>query len=176
MNHQPFEEWLLDDKPLDPEQQRELQNHMRTCESCTAVAESNLALRTARLVGPAPGFSARWQVRLVTARESERRRARIGTLVFTLGGLALLALLAGPTLLSILEEPAEWIAMVVQTLLFSFTLLAALVEASSILLRVIPSIVPPFAWLVLFSAMSGLGLLGSISIWRLTRLPQGVQQ
>ena len=176
MNHQPFEEWLLDDKPLDPEQQRELQNHMRTCESCTAVAESNLALRSARLVGPAPGFSARWQARLVAARVSQRRRALIGTLVFTLGGLALLTWLAGPTLLWILEEPADWIAMVVQTLLFSYALLAALAEAGSIFLRVFPGIVPPFVWLVLFSAICGLGLLGSVSIWRLTRLPQGVQQ
>jgi hypothetical protein len=175
MNHRPFEDWLLDDLPLTPEQSRELQAHLRGCDSCSAIAESNLALRSARLTSPAPGFTARWQERLVMERQTQRRRARIGSMVFSMGGLILLALLTGPTLLSLIASPAEWIAMLVRTLLFAYTLLAALLEVGSILFRVLPGFVPPFAWLVLLSAFSGLGLLGSVSIWRLTRLPQGVQ-
>ncbi len=31
MNHRPFEDWLLDDQPLTPEQKRDLQSHLRTC-------------------------------------------------------------------------------------------------------------------------------------------------
>lgn len=175
MNYRPFEDWLLDDLPLTSEQNRDLQTHLRVCDSCSAIAEANLALRSARLVSPAAGFSARWEERMVAARRIQRQRALIGSLVFALVGLFLLGMLIGPTLLSLIGSPAEWISMLVRTVLVSYTLLVAMVEVSSVIFRVLPGFVPPFMWLVLLSTMSGLGLLGSVSIWRLTRLPQGVQ-
>lgn len=174
MNHRPFEDWLLEDQFLTPEQKRELDAHLRTCKSCTALAESNLALRSARVVAPAPGFSARWQQRLVLARQAERRRTLIGTLFFSIGGLLLLALLAGPTLASVIGSPAEWISVILRGGLFAYTLLMASLQAGSVLFHVLPGFVPPFAWLVIFSALGGFGLLWSVSIWRLTRVSQGV--
>jgi hypothetical protein len=174
MNHRPFEDWLVEDLPLSTDQNRELQSHLRGCDSCAAIAESNLALRSARVISPAPGFTVRWQERLVAARRTQHQRLIAGMLSFSLSGLFLLALLTGPVLRSLIGSPAVWISTLVQTLLFSYTMLAAVVEASAVFLRVVPNLVPPFVWLVLFSTMSGLGLLGSVSIWRLTRLPQGV--
>jgi len=175
MNHRPFEDWLLDDQLLDPAQKRELDGHLRSCEICSAIAESNLALRSARVVGPAPGFTARFQERLVLARRAQRRRTLLGTLFFSLGGMLLLAALAGPTLVSVLGSPAEWISAMIQALLFIYTTLLAVTEAGSVIFRVMPGFMPPFVWLILLSTLSGLGLLWSVSIWRLMRRPQGVQ-
>ena len=175
MNHRPFEDWLLDDQLLDPAQKRELDVHLRTCDTCSAIAESNLALRSARVVRPAPGFTARFQERLVLARRAQRRRTLLGTLFFSLGGMLLLALLAGPTLVSLLGSPAEWISAMVRALLFIYTTVMAVLEAGSVIFRVLPGFMPPFVYLVLLSTMSGLGLLWSVSIWRLMRRPQGVQ-
>ena len=174
MNHRPFEDWLLDDQLLDPAQKRELDGHLRTCNTCSAIAESNLALRSARVVAPAPGFTARFQERLVLARRAQRRRTLLGTLFFSLGGFLLLAFLAGPTLVSLLGSPAEWISAMVRTLLFVYTTGMAVGEAGFVLLRVLPGFMPPFAWLVLLSSLSGFALLWSVSIWRLMRRPQGV--
>ena len=174
MNHRPFEDWLLDDQLLDPAQKRELDVHLRTCKSCSAIAESNLALRSARLVAPAPGFAVRFQERLVLARRAQRRRTLLGTLFFSLGGMVLLALLAGPTLVSLIGSPAAWISAMVQALLFIYTTTLAVAEAGSVVFRVLPGFMPPFVWLVLLSTVSGLGLLWSVSIWRLIRRPQGV--
>jgi anti-sigma factor RsiW len=174
MNHRPFEDWLLDDQLLDPAQKRELDGHLRTCDTCSAIAESNLALRSARVVAPAPGFTARFQERLVLARRAQRRRTLLGTLFFSLGGFLLLAILAGPALVSIIGSPAEWISAMVQTLLFVYTTGMAVGEAGYVLLRVLPGFMPPFAWLVLLSSLSGFVLLSSVSIWRLMRRPQGV--
>ena len=174
MKHRPFEDWLLDDQPLDPTQKRELDAHLRACNACRAIAESNLALRSARVIAPAPGFTARWQERLVLARRAQRRRTLLGTLFFSLGGLLLLALLAGPILVSLIGSPAEWISAMVRALLFLYTTTLAVAEAGSIILRVLPDFLPPFVWLVLLSTLSGLGLLWSVSIWRLVRRPQGV--
>jgi hypothetical protein len=174
MNHRPFEDWLLDDQPLDPTQKRELDGHLRTCDVCSAIAESNLALRSARVVAPAPGFTARFQERLVLARRAQRRRTLWGTLFFSLGGLALLALLAGPALVSLIGSPAEYLSAMIRALLFIYTTTLAVAEAGSVIFRVLPEFMPPFVWLVLLSTLSGLGLLGSVSIWRLMRRPQGV--
>jgi hypothetical protein len=174
MNHRPFEDWLLDDQLLDPAQKRDLDAHLRECESCSAIAESNLALRSARLVAPAPGFTARFQERLVLARRAQRRRTLLGTLFFSLGGMLLLALLSGPTLVFMIGSPAELISAMVEALLFIYTTTLAVAEAGSIFFRVLPDFMSPFAWLVLLSTLSGLGLLWSVSIWRLTRRPQGV--
>jgi len=174
MKHRPFEDWLLDDQPLDPAQKRELDAHLRACEVCSAIAESNLALRSARVIAPVPGFTARWQERLVLARRAQRRRTLLGTLFFSLGGLILLAFLAGPILVSLIGSPAEWISAMVHAALFIYTAILAVTEAGSVIFRVLPGFVPPFVWLVLLSALSGLGLLWSVSIWRLMRRPQGV--
>ena len=174
MNHRPFEDWLLEDQSLTPTQKRELNAHLRGCNVCSAIAESNLALRSARLVTPAPGFTTRWQERLVLARRAQRRRTLLGTLFFSLGGLLLLALLAGPVLVSIIGSPAEWITAIIQTALFLYTITIAVAEASSVIFRVLPGFMPPFVWLVVLSTFSGLGLLWSVSIWRLVRNPQGV--
>jgi hypothetical protein len=174
MNHRPFEDWLLDDQPLNPIQKRELDAHLRTCKVCSAIAESNLALRSARLVQPAPGFSARFQERLVLARQAQRRRTFLGTLFFSVGGLLLLAFLIGPFLVSVIGSPAEWIYELIQAVLFIYTTTLAVAEAGSVLFHVLPGFVPPFVWLILFSSVSGFALLWSVSIWRLVRRPQGV--
>ena len=174
MNHRPFEDWLLDDQLLDPAQKRNLDAHLRDCNACSAIAESNLALRSARIIAPAPGFTTRFQERLVLARRAQRRRTLLGTLFFSLGGMVLLAILAGPTLVSLIGSPAEWISAMVQALLFIYTMTMAVLEASPVVFRVLPGFMPPFFWLVLLSTVSGLGLLWSVSIWRLVRRPQGV--
>jgi hypothetical protein len=174
MNHRPFEDWLLEDQPLSPTQKRELDSHLRNCKVCSGIAESNLALRSARLVAPAPGFTVRFQERLVLARRAQRRRTLIGTLFFSLGGLLLLVLLAGPILVSLIGSPAEWLSAMITILLFIYTTTVVVAEAGSVLLRVLPGFMPPFAWMVLLSTLSGLGLLWSVSIWRLMRRPQGV--
>jgi hypothetical protein len=147
---------------------------LRGCKVCSGIAESNLALRSARLVAPVPGFSARWQERLVLARRAQRRRTLLGTLFFSLGGLLLLGFLAGPFLVSLIGSPAEWISVMVRALLFVYTTILAIAGAGSVLFRVLPGFVPPFVWLILFSTLSGFGLLWSVSIWRLMRRPQGV--
>ena len=49
MKHQPFEEWLLDDLMISPEQKRELDSHLRTCAYCSALAETGIALRSVKM-------------------------------------------------------------------------------------------------------------------------------
>jgi hypothetical protein len=174
MNHRPFEDWLLDDQPLLPEQKRDLQSHLRSCSSCSAIAESNLALHTPRMVLPSPGFSDRFQVRLARRRSEQRWRQIVGTLVLVLGGLALLYWVAGPAIQEALRSPAEWITTAVGYLLYVLSSVQALGEAGTILLRVVPNFVSPVSLLLMSFFISGLSFLCIVSIWRVNRVPQGV--
>jgi hypothetical protein len=173
MNHQPFENWLLDDQPLSLEEKRELTLHVRDCEHCKSLAETGLALRSTRMRSPAPGFTARFQERLEAQRIAQRRRNFWGVILFTLAGLGAIALLVAPLLARIADTPAEWISLLVGLIIFVLSSIQALVEVGFVLLRVAPGFIPPYLWLIPASGVAGLSLLWAVSIWRLTRAAQG---
>lgn len=173
MNHQPFEDWLLHDMPITPEQKRDLDLHVRTCSYCSALTETGVALKSVKKVSPQTGFSTRFQARLVQRKLVERRRRIWGTVLFTFGGLAMLMWLASPVLASFISAPATWIAALVGWVVFILTTLQALAQAGSVFLRIIPDFLSPFAWMVILSAVAGVSLLWSVSIWRFVRVPRG---
>ena len=176
MNHLPFENWLLNDMPVTPEQQRELELHLRDCSYCSALAETSRMLKASKIVAPVPGFTARFQARLAERKIVDRRRRLWGSVLFTLGGLAWLMWILAPYLASFFASPATWISAIVGWLVFLGTTLFALLDAGRVILSVIPNFLPPFAWMVLFSMLAGIGLLWSVSIWRFAQrgVPQGV--
>jgi hypothetical protein len=174
MNHQPFEDWLLNDKPTTPEQKRELDMHLRTCAYCAALVETGLALKSVKKAFPQPGFTNRFQVRLAERKLAEQRRRLCGSVLFTVGGLALLIWIASPYLFTFLAAPATSIAAFVQWAIFIITTMEALAQAGSVFLRIIPDFFSPFAWMVLLSAIAGVSLLWTVSIWRFIRVPRGV--
>jgi len=174
MNHQPFEDWLLEDEALTIQQERELQIHLRSCTTCAAIASSNLALHSRRLIAPPPGFTDRFRPRLVDWRREQLRRQALGTIVLVLAGLGLLYAVAGPAMLQAVQSPAAWLTKVTTYLLSLFTFLSVFGHVGGILLRTLPSLVPPSAWLVVLVAGCALGALWIVSMRRLARAPQGV--
>lgn len=174
MNHRPFEDWLLDDQPLTTDQNRELQSHLRICTSCSAIAESNIALHTTHMVSSAAGFTDRFKARLARRRDEQRWRQILGTLVLVLGGLGLFYWIAGPMVQEALSSPAEWITTAVGYFLYILTSLKALSEAGTILLKVIPTFISPAGLFFIAMLVAGLSYAFIISIWRVNRIPQGV--
>ena len=174
MNHQPFEEWLLSEEPITPEQKRKLDLHLRSCEYCSALAETGKVLQSVTLASPAEGFTARFQARLAEHKIVDRRRKLWGAGFFLIGGVSLLLWFAGPSILSFLSSPENWIATLVEWGIFLITTFQALTQAGEVFLHVIPGFLPPFAWMVIVSGFTGIGLLWSVSIWRFVRVPQGV--
>lgn len=174
MNHQPFEEWLLNDKNLTSIEKRELDLHLRTCIHCTALSATGLALRSANVAAPAPGFVMRFQQRLIAQKIAEHRRRLWGVMVLILGEAGLFGWFAAPYLYAFITSPVEWITAAIGYFLFIVTSLQAFTEAMTVLLRILPDFIPPYMWMVLLSALAGFGLLWIISIWRFSRKPQGV--
>jgi hypothetical protein len=174
MNHQPFEDWLLNDMPITHDQKHELDLHIRTCSYCSALAETGIALKSVKKASPQAGFATRFQVRLAERKLIERKRKMWGAVLFTFGGLVLLMWLASPYLASFFSAPATWISIFVEWAVFIVTTLKALTEAGSVFVRIIPDFLSPFVWMILFSAFAGVSLLWSVSIWRFIRVPRGV--
>jgi len=174
MKHQPFEDWLLNDKLIDPKQKLELDAHLRVCSYCSALAETGKALRSVKMVSPAAGFGTRFQARLAARKVADRRRRLWGAILFTSGGLVMLMWIASPYLVSFFASPATWIASLIEWGIFLITTLQAIGQAGSVLLDVIPGFLPPFVWMVVLSTLAGIGLLWSVSIWRFVRVPRGV--
>ena len=173
MNHRPFEDWLLNDMPITPEQKRELDMHVRNCAYCAVLVETGLALKTTKIAAPRPGFTARFQTRLAARKEAERRRRYLGSVLFTVGGFVLLMWLASPYLLTFFSAPATWIYVIVDWVIFLLTTVLALGQAGSVLFEIVPDFLSPFAWMILISALAGISLLWTISIWRFVRVPHG---
>jgi len=174
MNHQPFEDWLLNNIPITHEQKRDLDSHLRTCAYCAALVKTDKVLRTVKMASPANGFATRFQVRLAAQKAVDRRRRIAGSILFTLGGLALMGWVASPYLVTFFASPATWIAALVEFGVFLVTTFQATVQAGIVILNVLQGFLPPFAWMILLSTIAGVSLLWSVSIWRFVRVPQGV--
>ena len=174
MNHQPCENWLLDDDALTTQQERGLQMHLRGCSACASIADSNLALHSRRLVTPPPGFTDRFRPRLAEWRREQLRRQALGTIVLVVAGLALLYALAWPAMLDAVRSPAAWLGLIAAYLVGMLTFLSVFAQVGNILLRNLPGIVPAAAWFAMFIAVCVLGSLWIVTMRRLARPPQGV--
>jgi hypothetical protein len=172
MNHQPFENWLLDDEPLTVPQKRELQIHVRGCRSCAAIAESNLALHSTHAISPRPGFTERFSTRLARWKHVQHRRQILGTLVLVLGAVALLYFSAAPAIAEAARSPAEWLAAIAAFLIMISTLLSVFGEVGGILVRGLASFVPPAGWLALAVTACGLGVIWMLTMRRLAKAPK----
>lgn len=174
MNHQPFEDWLLSDERLSSEQTRELQSHMQTCAFCAALADVNLALRSAKTVTPAPGFTARWQIQLAKQSQVQRKRQIVGGMILVSSTLGVLAWYTAPWLITAIQSPAALITTWIGYLVSLVSMINVIGQVGSVLLRVIPGFISPFMLMVIISSFGGLCLLWVISIWKFTHIQQGV--
>ena len=84
--------------------------------------------------------------------------------------------LVDPYLGTFLASPAASVTALVEWGVFVVTTIHAISQAGSVFLDVIPGFLPLFAWMVLASAVAGIGLLWFISIWRFAQrgVPRGV--
>ena len=175
MNHQPFEEWLLEQEILTPEQKRELQAHLRACTTCSALTEVDLALRSTRMAAPAAGFADRFRVRLEARKQVLRRRNYWGFFLLTLGVIAVLLWLSWLLLSPVIQSPVNTLASWFSWLITLWTSLQAMGRVSELFFQVLPGFVPPVIWLVIILGAGGWGLLWIVSLMKFTKLPQGVK-
>jgi len=174
MDHRPFEDWLLDNQELNSEQKHQLNTHLRTCSSCTSIAELNLALNSVNEVAPAAGFSDRFQVRLAAKKQALRRRNLWGFIILTLSALSILTWVAWPILKDLILSPVNLLATWISSLASFWAAIQAITRAGEVLFKVVPTFVPTYVWMAILIAAGGWSLVWVLSLIKFTNVTQGV--
>ena len=86
MNHQPFEDWLIENQSLTSQQSKDLDEHLKECTYCSALVRVDQVLQSDSMASPSPGFTDRFRIKL--AKEQKLRHKR---LLWGFGFLGLLA-------------------------------------------------------------------------------------
>jgi predicted anti-sigma-YlaC factor YlaD len=172
MNHQPFEQWLLSDEPLNTDQTAALHEHLQMCESCRRLAASWSEVRqlfqTTPIVQPDAGFSSRWQAHLRKYQELEieKKQNQQTWMVFALTtiGTILLFVVMLSQLTSYFNSPSEifvyWMGQTIGLL----SNISALREVVVILFGTILSAIPVSYWLISLSILAVLCLIWILSL------------
>jgi len=166
MDHRPYEDWLLDDERLTPEQDRDLRIHLRSCPECAAQARANMALRSAPVTAPAEGFALRFQVRLAAERKVQRRRSLIGLFLMAVVGVSGLLWLLSPYLPYLSLPPAQLASLWISNLVYLALTARVLGVLGNTLLNVLASFVPTYVWALSIALLGGTGFLWTLSVRR----------
>jgi hypothetical protein len=172
MDHRPYEDWLLDDERLIPEQERDLRIHLRNCPECAALARTNLSLRSAPVIAPAEGFALRFQVRLAAERKVQRRRSLIGLFLMVVMGVGGLLWLLSPYLPYLTLPPAQLASLWISNLVYIALTARALGALGNALLDVLASFVPAYIWALSIALLGGTGFLWTFSFRRVGKYSQ----
>lgn len=78
MNHQYFKEWLLTEEALSTEQKHMLDDHIKGCSDCqrlrSAWFDVHHLIKVTPDIHPFPGFTSRWESRLIQQRKQTQKR------------------------------------------------------------------------------------------------------
>ena len=175
MNHRPFEDWLLEEIPLTPEQTRDLQAHLRTCSTCAVLTEVNAALRLTKQVAPVAGFSTRFQARLAVRKAEQRRRNMVGLILLVVGGLGVIGWLTYPLIAVTIQSPSGVAFSWLTSIILFFATLQMYSQVGKVFIEVLAHVVPVFIWMIIGSGFAGLLLMWSFTFWKSTTLTTSVR-
>ena len=173
MDHRPFEDWLLNAQTLSAEESRQLNIHLQNCSACSALAEVNLALKSAKMAEPAAGFAERFQVRLEAQKKALRRRNFWGFLVLTLSVMTGLGSIILPVLKGLIQSPVAWLASWLSTVVSIWASVEALFQGGRVILKVLPGFIPVYVWIIVLLVAGGWSLLWVVSLKKFVKIPQG---
>lgn len=115
MNHQPFRDWILSEEHLSVEKTQALQDHLRSCESCSQIdsawKELQEVIQKSPEIEPASGFTERWQAHLVEFQSHQKERRGWLTISATILIVTALLVLLITQLWSLLQAPGSYLAV-----------------------------------------------------------------
>ena len=173
MDHQHFENYLLNDTPIPREEVSAFEAHLKVCASCAALAEVNRSLNHVVMAAPAAGFATRFQARLEAQRKAERKRHLFGLFILLFSGIAMGIWYALPFIPTALFSPTTLLTSWAQTLVSAISFIQSVVGAANVIGRVAVNFIPPESVGLALGALSLLILGWMISIQK-SALPQRV--
>ena len=171
MNHQPYEEMLLEDRPLSPSEKEKLSQHLAKCPQCTKLEKSLRILdhefKVAPVVAPEVGFSSRWKDSLPARRQQQRKEQN--RIIYI--SMAATALATGITLAAFLLPPISPITIVINLFADLVRLVSEITQFLQFIgtfLKAAPTALTVGVLLTLSTWISITLLAWGISIYRIT--------
>ena len=172
MDHQPFEEWIFEQKERTMEENTKLNQHLLECDQCedlqSAWGQVETILLQTHMAAPVPGFSQRFAARMVMNKERTQKNQAIKTLI-GIGLVSLLITLILSVIFFLTYSTGEIIVGAVSTftgLVQAFIRLRVMVVQ---FIQSIPTIVILFGWLLLFIWGLILTPLWGITVWKVSK-------
>ncbi len=179
MKHLPFENWLLFDEHLTPDQTQDLEHHLGECGHCQELQKSlegvATLFRDSSDIEPTPGFADRWQTRLKQEKlglvAARHRWQSWITLILIANGISLLGVLLGMTFFNTFDSLTELFMVSVYRLTSLLTVINIFQNLLAILIRTIPGLLPPSGWAILAGIVSAGSMIWILIMARLARMP-----
>ena len=168
MDHQPFEDWLLNDERLTAGEEWELNLHLRGCAQCGKLARANRVLRAAPVATPPVGFALRFQQKLAAERKAKRIRNILGLTLILVVGMGVMFLLLPLYMNEISSSPTQ-LAVAWSTRLVYIGLTLRSIAQTGNLFTDAAEFVPSYVWLLSLTALIGSGFFWLFSSRRFTR-------
>lgn len=168
MDHQPFEDWLLNDERLTAGEEWELNLHLRSCAQCAILARANRALRAAPMSRPPTGFTLRFQEKLAAERKAHRIRNIVGLAMILAVGLGVILLLAPVYMSEVSTSPTQLMVAWSTRLVYLGLALRSMSQTGNMFIDIF-SLIPSNIWLLSFAALTGGGFFVFSSSKRFTR-------
>lgn len=159
MNHQPFEDWLLNDEHLTAGEEWELKLHLSSCAHCAKLAHANRILRAAPMSTPPNGFMLHFQQKLAAERRAKLIRNIIGLTLILVVGTGVIFLLA-PAYLSDTSLSSTQLAVTWSTRLIYLGVALRALSQNGNVFTVAATYVPSYIWVLTL-----LALVGSVFFW-----------
>lgn len=170
--HQPFESWIFSRETLDLEDKHALQDHLQECDHCQqlvqVLGELESHLQAAPLVGPAAGFSARWEARLSIELIRRQRRHTLYAMLFSIGGAVFLLVTVVLLLMPLVRTPLPLVIAWAYKYTGVFSYITQLGEAIIVLLSTIFGVFPASLWIAILTAIGSLSVLWTFAFRQLT--------
>lgn len=171
MNHQPFENWILDELTLTPQEQSSLEQHLKDCPDCYRLQRSWSKAQQHLITAPrktAPAnFMTHWKSNF-TARQKEQERRQARTLLISLGSGAVAITVA---LTIVLLPDFSLISLLVGFLTTIVKLFSGIESTWSMVRNIVnsaPTITLVVSGLMIAGWISLAAFAWGISIWRIT--------
>ena len=142
-NHLPFNDWLLSNEILTPEQDDLLQEHLRGCPDCRQIqmaeTEVKFLFSYAGQLNPSSGFTNRWQKRFDLQRE---RNKKINSWVFlglTSGTAVIFLSILLWKIIGLLNSPVIILSSLVYFWTYSRIFISDIWELLQLSIRILPT-------------------------------------
>jgi len=150
MNHQPFEDWLIEDQKLTPRQSRDLKEHLKDCPYCSALVSVDQVLKNASMASPLQGFTDRFRIKLAKEKNLQREQLLWGLGSFGLVALILAGYFAYQFLTNWLVSPVDVFVNLITWLTGISVTLKTYGSVGLVLINIALGIIPLPIWLGFF--------------------------